>query len=253
MESETHAEGEQKTKKLKLKKVGKFLEKYLTPIAVLIGAVIIAFALMHGNSTTPSDQQGQAPAPVVDIKDVQTEGVPFIGNANAPTTIALFYDYQCPFCKQFEQAVSPQLMANYVSSGKTKIVLKDFQFLGEDSSTAALYGRAVWEAYPDRFADWFKAMFDAQDDEGDKGFGDLASIEKLTKSVPGIDVAKVEKLMEQNKEKYQAAIDASRQEGATLGVNGTPSIIVGKKLITGMSPAQYYAAISAELDKQLKK
>jgi protein-disulfide isomerase len=95
-------------------------------------------------------------------------------------------------------------------------------------------------------------MFDAQDAEGDQGFGDLPSIEKLTATIPGIDVAKVEANMNANKDAYTKAVDADRTEGAALGINGTPSIIVGTKLFTGLSTDQYYSGISSELDSELK-
>jgi protein-disulfide isomerase len=232
-----------------------FMDKYLTPIAVLVAAVIIALALIYGHIGGAATGGAGAPQPAVsvNIKDVKTDGDPFIGKADAPVTVALFYDYQCPFCKQFEQGVTPKLVSNYVDSGKVKIVLKDFQFLGEDSTTAALYARAVWELYPEKFSDWFMAMFVAQDAEGDQGFGDLASIEKLTATIPGIDAAKVTALMNQKKATYQKAIEADRAEGAALGINGTPTAIVGTKLFTGLSTDQYYSGIAAELDKEIKK
>jgi protein-disulfide isomerase len=231
---------------------GGFLEKYLTPIAVLAGAIIIALAYMFGHGGAPAaQQQGQQPAVAVDVKQVKTDGSPFIGSPTAPETLALWFDYQCPFCKQFEQTITPQLIENYVKAGKLKIVFKDFQFLGEDSNTAALYARAVWEAYPDHFYDWFKAVMDAQDAEGDQGFGDLASIDKVTKEkVPAIDTAKIKSLMDTNKAKYSQAIAADRAEGSSYGINGTPSVIVGKKLLSGAVP---YAQIQATIDAELKK
>ncbi len=227
------------------------MEKYLTPIAVIVGAIIIGFAFYFGHGGAPAAQTGtQGAAVAVDIKDIQTDGEPYLGNPNAPVTIAFFYDYQCPFCKQFEETVTPQLYDAYVKSGKLKIVLKDFQFLGEDSTTAALFGRAVWEAYPDHYYDWYKAMFAAQDDEGDKGFGDLDSIKKLTATVPGIDVNKVVTLMNSKQAQYQAAIQADYDESVKLGVNATPSVLVGTKLIPGGGT---FAAISALVDAELKK
>lgn len=231
---------------------GGFIEKYLTPIAVLVGAAIIAAAFIFGNGGAPkAADNGQAPAVAVDVKDVKTDGEPFIGSPTAPATLALWFDYQCPFCKQFEQTITPQLVENYVKAGKLKIVFKDFQFLGEDSTTAALFARAVWDASPDLYYDWLKAVMDAQDDEGDQGFGDLASIEKVTKEkVPGIDIAKVKSLMESKKAQYTQAINASRAEGASFGINGTPSVIVGTKLLSGAVP---YAAVAAAVDEALKK
>jgi len=229
-----------------------FTERYLTPIAIVVAAVVIAFAFIYGHgagSTNPTTDGTGATA--VDVKNVKTDGEPFIGDANAPTTIALFYDYQCPFCKQFELNVSPQILANYVKSGKTKVVFKDFQFLGQDSLDAAVFGRALWESQPDKFYDWFVAMFNAQDDEGDQGFGDMASIDKLAATIPGLDVAKVDALVKSKRTQYEQVIAADRAEGAALGINGTPTVIVGNKLLTGLSPEQFQSQITAELDSQL--
>jgi protein-disulfide isomerase len=225
---------------------GSVLERYLTPIAVLIGALIIAAALIFGHGGQPSTG-GQAVK--VNIKDVQTQGQPFIGNPDAPVTMAFWFDYQCPFCKKFEDEVMPQLYDTYVQTGKLKIVFMDFQFLGQDSLTGAEFGRAMWEAYPDKFYDWYKAMYAAQDDEGDQGFGDLASIQTITAKIPGVDVAKVVALMNQKKGEYDAAIDAARTEGQKYGVNGTPSLIVGKTMLSGAQP---YAAVAPLIDAELK-
>jgi protein-disulfide isomerase len=233
-------------------KKSEVMDKYLTPLAVLLAAVIIALALIYGNSMGKGGAPaGGQPALAVDIKDVKTDNDPFIGDKNAPTTVAVFYDYQCPFCKQFEQAVTPKLIDAYVSTGKTKIVFKDFQFLGQDSLDAAVFGRALWESQPDKFYDWFVAMFNAQDDEGDQGFGDMASIDKLAATIPGLDVAKVDALIKSKRTTYEQTISADRAEGAALGINGTPTVIVGDKLLTGLSPEQFQSQITAELDSEL--
>lgn len=228
-----------------------FLDRYLTPIAVLLAGIIIALALFFGHGTTQmGGQQAGNGAPAVDVKDIKTDGDPYLGDKNAPNTLVLFYDYQCPFCKQFELGVSPKLVQNYVNTGKLKIVFKDFQFLGNDSMDAAVFGRALWESQPDKFYPWFVAMFNAQDQEGDQGFGDMASVEKLAGTIPGIDVAKVKALVASKRTTYEKAISEDRSEGAALGVNGTPSVVIGKQLLTGMSPDQFYAAISSAIEKK---
>jgi protein-disulfide isomerase len=225
-----------------------FVDKYLTPVSILVGALLIAAVFYFGHGTTPAGQQAQQAAGTADISKVKVEGEPYIGNANAPITVALYYDYQCPFCKQFEEQVMPQLNDKYIATGKVKVILKDFQFLGNDSTTGALFGRAMWEAYPDHYYEWFKAMAAAQDEEGDKGFGNLDTIKTLTAKINGVDVAKVEKLMNDKKTEYQAAIDADKAEGAAMGINGTPSVIVGTKLFTALTPAAFFSGISAAID-----
>lgn len=227
-----------------------FMEKYLTPIAVLLGALILAAAIIFGRGGAPQGPQGAQQAVKVDIKDVKTEGAPFVGNANAPVTVALWFDYQCPFCKQLDQTVTTQLYEEYVKTGKVKIVFKDFQFLGQDSTVAAEFGRAMWEAYPDHFFEWYQAMFVAQDDEGDQGFGDLDSIKALTAKIQGVDVNKVVNLMNQKKSQYDAAIAADRAEAQALGINGTPSLVVGTKMLSGAQP---YATVQPLVEAELKK
>jgi protein-disulfide isomerase len=225
-----------------------FMDKYLIPIAIILAGGIIAFALFYGHGASkPDDQAGKAAA-AVDVKNIKTDGDPYIGDKNAPQTMVLFYDYQCPFCKQFELGVTPKLVDQYVKTGKLRIVFKDFQFLGNDSMDAAVFGRALWESQPDKFYEWYVAMFKAQDQEGDQGFGDLASTEKLAGTISGIDVAKADALVKSKRSAYEAAITADRTEGASLGINGTPTIVVGTQLLTGLSADQYFTAISAVVD-----
>ncbi len=229
------------------------MEKYLTPVAVVVGAIIIALVLLFnhgGQAVQQAATNGQQPTVAVDIKNLKTAGEPFIGNANAPVTVGLFFDYQCPFCKQEILNAFGQIYTNYVQTGKVKVVMKDFQFLGNDSTTGAEYGRAVWATYPDKYYTWFIAMFNAQDAEGDTGFGNAASIQALIKTIPGMDEAKVQANLDANKAAYDTAIAADRAEGASYGIQGTPSVIIGTTLLQG---AQTYDAIAALIDAQLKK
>lgn len=228
---------------------GSFADKYLTPIAVLVGLILVALAIAFGGKGIADHQTGQPSASAVDIKDVKTDNDPYVGDKNAPVTIAVWFDYQCPFCKRFELDTLGKVYEEYVKAGKVKIVYKDYQFLGPDSSTAALYARAVWEAAPDRFYEWFVAMANAQDDENG-GFGDLASITALTKTISGIDTDKVAKLMTDKKSEYEAAIAADRAEGSAFGINGTPGAIVGTTLLSGAQP---YTAVKPLIDAELAK
>lgn len=224
-----------------------FMDKYLTPIAVLLAGTVIAVALIYGNGGKNDGAQPNGGA-AVNVEDINTDNVPFIGDAAAPNTMVVFYDYQCPFCKQFEELVTPKLVESYVKTGKLKIYFKDFQFLGNDSMDAAVYGRALWEAQPAKFHEWYVAMYKMQDDEGDQGFGDMASIQKLSATIPGLDVAKIDALVKSKRADYEKAVNAGRAEGAAIGVNGTPTIVVGDQLFTGMSPEQFFNSISAVIE-----
>jgi protein-disulfide isomerase len=232
-----------------------FMEKYLTPIAVILGAVIIAGAFIFGHglgSTTPAASTSGTPAATaVNITNVKTANEPYIGNANAPVTMALFFDYQCPFCKQFDQTVLPILYSQYVQTGKLKIVFKDFDFIGPDSLIASEYARAMWQLYPSDFYQWYTGMYAAQVTENSLSAADYtANIQKVLAGIPGVDVSKVAALAVSDKTQYDATVTADFTEGQSYGIQGTPSVIVGTTLLQG---AQQPAAVTALIDAQLKK
>lgn len=232
------------------------------PLAVVAAGVLIAGAVMWNGSRpaalAPAGGSPQAGAPSVDIKNVKTDGNPFIGQANAPVTIAFWSDFQCPYCRAIEvggvpqiptPAALPDIIKNYVDTGKVKIVFMDFTFLGQDSVTAALYNRSVWKLYPNQYFAWRTAMYTAQDEEGDQGFGDAASIDKLDATIPGIDAAKVTADVKANTATYQAMVDSDRAEAQKVGINATPSFVVGTEVIAGAYP---FSKFQSTIDALLK-
>ncbi|TSC62378.1 MAG: protein-disulfide isomerase [Parcubacteria group bacterium Athens0416_74] len=225
-----------------------------TPIAIVLAGVIIGAFAMVGISKMGGASGGEQ-ASKVDIADVNIENDPYIGEKDAPVVLAYWSDFQCPYCKAVEMGhpqiptdpALPVLIREYVDTGKLKIVFKDYAFLSEDSTTAAIWGRAVWDLYPTKYFAWREAMYNAQDEEHG-GFGDEASIFELTKTITGIDANAVKTRVGTNAEAYLALIEADKAEGTSFGVQGTPGFITGKTLIPGaLSPEEFKAAIEAQL------
>ncbi len=237
------------------------ITKYIAPAGVVAVTLVLAVVLvLNKDSIKKSTTTAQGPQDTaqvagadtgaqknVDIKDVDISNEPYYGDANAKVTLAYWSDFQCPYCKQFETTTMQTILTAYVSTGKVKLVFKDFQFLGQDSLTAALYARAVWELYPKEYFPWREAMFNKQDAENG-GFGDEASVKALTATISGIDVNKVVSQIATKQSQYQAEIQNDRAEGAKLGVTGTPGFITGKQLISG---AATISAFSQAIDPQL--
>ena len=230
--------------------------KYFLPISVVAAGLLIAGAVVW-NGSQPSAGTGDTKAQTADIKNIKTEGNPFIGQANAPVTIAFWSDFQCPYCKAFETggvpqittpAAFPQILKNYVDTGKVKVVFMDFAFLSEDSMTAAEYSRGVWKLYPEQYFAWRTAMYKAQDEEHG-GFGDEASIKLLTAKIAGIDVAKLAADVAANQDAYDTMIEADKAQATKAGIQATPSFVIGTKVIAGAYP---YATFQAAIDPLLK-
>ena len=231
----------------------------LTPVAVIIAGAMISGSIVWTSRQAPESvayvppgaelpgQQAQPPARPADIAQVSLDGSAYIGDAKAPVVMAYWFDYQCPFCKQEEDVVFPQLIKDYVDAGKLRIVFKDFAFLGPDSQAASMAARAVWETAPDKFREWHSAMFDKQDGENG-GWGNKDDILALTRTIAGIDAAKVEELMTSRATDYSNAMQADATEGYSMGVGGTPSFFIGKEMIVGAQP---YERLKAAIDTVL--
>ncbi|MDP1707174.1 MAG: thioredoxin domain-containing protein [bacterium] len=226
--------------------------KYFLPVAVIVAGLFIAGAVMW-NGSKPAGSPGSplsGTAPSVNIKDINTDGNPFIGDVNAPVVIASWGDFKCQYCKNFETQTLPQIISDYVETGKVKIVFMDFAFLGERSTTLALYGRSVWNLYPEQYFAWRTAVFNAQDGEGNQGFGDVASIDKLNATIAGIDATKIAADVKTNKKIYEEQMNDDKKEGQKVGIGATPSFVIGTEVIQGAYPyPTFQAAIDAALSK----
>ncbi len=225
-----------------------------TPIAIIISGALIASAICF--SSTPrlgGRDEVAAPAAAkaavaVDASKVSAN-VPYIGEKNAPVTVAIWTDFQCPFCKKFEADTVRQLNSNYVKTGKVRILFKDFAFLGADSTTLAIAGRAVWEVAPSKYYAWRDYIYANQGQEH-SGWGTKEKVLAMSaNTLTAAEIAKVGSLMTSKAAVYQKAIDADKAEGGTMGVTGTPATIVGKTYING---AQSYATVKAAVEKELK-
>ena len=223
-----------------------------TPVAIIIAGVIIAgaviFATKQPVQQAAANPQPQAPV-AVDVSKVKIDNEPFIGNANAPVTMAYWYDYQCPFCQKNEVETMPQIVKDYVDTGKLKIVFKDYQFLSEDSQRLGKVSRAVWETVPSKFYAWHKAVYDNQGTEN-TGWATDAKILSITTGVLGTaDAQKVMQLAVKNSDAYQKEMDSDKAEGTAMGISGTPGAIIGKQLVSGAQP---YSAFQAAVESALK-
>jgi protein-disulfide isomerase len=223
------------------------------PASIVIVGVLIAGAIYFSANNSPKNvpvntqtNQSVSPAPIsVDANTVKIAGDPVVGNKDAPVTIAYWYDYQCPYCKINETTTMPQIMKDYVDTGKVKIVFKDFQFLGADSQTLGKFSHAVWEVSPAKFYQWHKTIFENQGTEN-TGWATQDAITALTKKVLNAeDTAKVIQLVADKGGEYQKIMDADKSEGASLGVQGTPAFIIGKQFIAGAKP---YTGMKALID-----
>lgn len=226
-------------------------------VDLLVGFGILLWIVIGGHqittttakTNTNTNTAGTVKTASADASKVTTTNDPVVGDSKAPVTIAYWYDYQCPFCKQNEQNSVSKIITDYVDTGKVKIVFKDFAFLGADSNTLGEYSHAVWETAPDKFQQWHSLIFANQGQEN-SGWATQEVIDSLTKQVfDDATTAKIDDLVKSKGTTYLAEMTADKTEGGTFGVQGTPAMIIGTHFING---AQTYATIQSAIEAALQ-
>jgi len=145
-----------------------------------------------------------------------------LGNPQGDVTVVEFFDYNCSYCKR---AMSDMLEL-IKGDGKLKFVLKEFPVLGDGSVQAAQVAAAVrmQDKTGKKYLEFHQKLLSG------RGQVDKARALAAAKEV-GLDVAKIEKDMASDEVK--ATIEESFKLAEALGLNGTPSYVVGKDVVIG--------------------
>ena len=206
-------------------------------VAVAAAAGLIAFtALSQPRSADTSGLMDPATTYPAAIQDGRA-----LGSADAPVTLVVWADFQCPVCARFAEDVEPILVNRYVTSGLLRIEHRDAAILGtggpdDESLLAAAAARAADEqgAYW-TFHDW---LFANQDGENRGGFNRDRLVAIATAA--GLDVARFEASLDAGT--GRAAAQADTAEARAAGINSTPTLEVDGQRFVGLQPVDQLAA-----------
>ena len=180
-----------------------------------------------GKPDTPSFHQSSATSFGVDLT-----GNPIVGSPDATLELLYWSEYQCPFCKRFEEETLPTLVEQDVQSGRVRIVLLEMPYMGDDSMTAAVADRCVWEQVrsesPGRYWRWRSTMY-ANQEPKNSGWASKESILELTAGVEGVDSDALATCLDERRSEFESHVDAERQAAGEFGFRGTPSFVFGNK------------------------
>lgn len=191
----------------------------LTIGAVLIGlAVIGAIALLRQDVPTQSINEPMAPS-AYNLADGRA-----IGRADAPVTLEVWSDYQCPFCQRFATTWEPSLAEDYAATGKLRIVYRDYAFIGNESVSAAIAARAAEQQ--GKYWQYHDYLFANQNGENKGWFSD-SRLEAIAQAV-GLDMASFNAARHETSNRT-AVLNESAQ-GHALGITGTPTLAINGQL-----------------------
>jgi protein-disulfide isomerase len=186
------------------------------------------------------------PAPPTNL-ELSIENAASRGRADAPLTIVEFSDFQCPFCGRFNSETLPQLLREYVDTGKVRLVFRHFPIASlhadalkasEAGECARLQGK-FWQMHDQMFANQQKLTMPALQQHA---------------SAVGLEPAAFLGCMNGAASK---TIQQDLDTGTRANVTGTPTFFLGVmqngqvhvlRMLVGAAP---FASFRSELDEML--
>jgi len=155
------------------------------------------------------------------VGDVNTSlGSPLLGSASAPITIIEFGDYQCSQCKKWFFNTKPDIVTNYIDTGKANLIFVDIAFLGKDSMPAS---RASYCAEGQgKYWDYHGFLYSNQMGI-DNGWANIDSLKGYASNL-GFDMELFVSCMDSGK--YTKRVQFNTDESKKNGVTGTPTFII---------------------------
>jgi protein-disulfide isomerase len=158
------------------------------------------------------------------------------GRPDAPVTIEVWADYQCPYCQLEDLLFGGAMDREYVTPGTARLVYRDFAFLGQESIDAAVAARCAGAQEPAAQLRFHDVLYVYQQGENQGRFA-RANLLKLAEIVGVPSQAAFTACLDDPA--VATAVADETTAGRNVGVTSTPTIRLrgpgGERVLTGFS------------------
>lgn len=169
-------------------------------------------------------------------------GSPVLGDASAPVTIVEFGDYQCPFCKRWNETTKPAIERDMIEKGKASLIYIDFPIIGPDS--VIVHAGSYCAQEQGLYWIYHDFMYASQGNEN-TGWASPENIKKLVSNIDGMDVELFGKCLDSKK--YEKRVEDNKIIATKSGARSTPTFIIigpdGGQMVTGAQPYEVFKEI----------
>lgn len=183
------------------------------------------------------------PDPKASLNDLRG---PFMGKPDAPLTLVEFTDLQCPYCNRFTSTTFEQIKAAYIDTGMVRFISRDFPLdFHPQALPAARAARCAGEQ--GKYYEMRGALV--------RGAARL-SPEFITTTAQGLKLDMGAFTPCATGTRFDADIKRDLEVGMRLGIEGTPSFVLGRSTPTGVDGvlvigAQPFQAFDAKIKELL--
>lgn len=171
------------------------------------------------------------------VQNISTDDDPTQGKANAPVTVVMFTDFQCPACAGVHPVLK-RVLAGYTD--KIRFVVRDFPLINlhENAFQAALAANAA--NAQGKFFEYIEVLYKNQNAL------DAASLKKYAVEA-GLNQKQF--ALDLSQTKFADEVKKDMTDGKTYGISGTPTIFVNGVKVRSLSAEAFRNAIEKELKK----
>lgn len=206
-------------------------------------------ALIEEIKNGAGDEEPAAPDNTVDADlDELVDDDPILGDEDAPITLVEFSDYECPFCQRHFTQTVPQIVSDYVNTGKVRYVFRDYPLsFHAQAKPAAVAAECAREQKGDEaYFEMNKKLFEG----GSTGLQESNFLAYAAEM--GLNESTFKTCLADPS--HGEEVDADMTAGSRFGVRGTPGFVISNgetsKLVSGAQP---YAIFKAEIDALLNE
>lgn len=157
-------------------------------------------------------------APSFKPTKIDLTGSPILGDPRAKVTLVEFTDLQCPFCSRHYKNTVPELLSNFVDTGKIRYIVREFPLTSIHPRAARASEAALCAGEQGKYWEMHGRIFDSQKAMADADFAEHADI-------LGLEKAAFESCLATGR--FAERVKQDVLLGSKAGVSGTPSFVVG--------------------------
>ena len=150
------------------------------------------------------------------------------GSPEALVEITEFADYQCPFCQTFATLQMPTIEERLINTGRLRWRYRDFPLQQHSFARLSAHSAACADEQG-KYWPQHNRIYEGQQEWAEAR--DAGSVFRRYAQETGLDLSRYDACMKAGK--YAGRIQASLNEGLQVGVNSTPTLLVGNRLYRG--------------------
>tara|TARA_Y100000590_G_scaffold126477_1_gene144663 strand:- start:1333 stop:2004 length:672 start_codon:yes stop_codon:yes gene_type:complete len=182
--------------------------------------VLVTLVIIYGASYM-ADFENPRVSPQNESEEIELKHAPVLGSQTATVTIVEVGDYQCHMCKLWFEETRPQIIENFIETGKVNLVFVDMPFLGADSMPASEASYCADDQ--GKYWEYHSMLFRFQE-EIDDGWANASRLQAIALNLD-LDIEQFDKCM--TTDDHKPRINFNKQMAKTdFRANSTPTFVI---------------------------